>query len=66
MRGRQKKRKHEGVIRLKKGDKVAVIAGADRGKGPVEILRVDRDHGRVTVQGVNVRTKHERKSQKNP
>ncbi len=53
-------------IRLKKGDKVQVIAGADRGKGPVEVLQVFEDKGRVKLMGVNMRTKHLRKTQENP
>ncbi len=61
-RGMKKRRR----IRLKKGDKVAVIAGADRGAGPLEVLKVLHDEGKVIVQDVNVRTKHLRKTQENP
>ena len=53
-------------VRFRKGDKVMVIAGEDKGKGPVEVLKVLADTGRVVVQGVNMQTKHLRKSQENP
>ncbi len=53
-------------MRIKRGDKVVVIAGKDRGKGPVEVLRVDPEKRTVVVQGVNLRYKHLRKSQQNP
>ncbi len=51
---------------IKKGDKVAVIAGADKSNEPHEVLAVDRENGRVTVQGVNMRWKHMRRSQQSP
>ncbi|MGC9329353.1 MAG: 50S ribosomal protein L24 [Candidatus Hinthialibacter sp.] len=44
-------------IRLKKGDVVKVITGEDQGKTG-KILRVDRKHARVFVQGVNMQKKH--------
>ncbi len=53
-------------IRLKKGDKVVVISGAEKGAGPVEILKVIPEEGRVLLKGINVRTKHLRRSQENP
>lgn len=43
--------------KLKKGDRVEVISGADKGKRG-EILRVTPKTGRAFVQGVNVATKH--------
>ena len=52
-------------LRLKRGDKVIVVAGADKGKSG-EVLRTDDKTGRVLVHGVNVRTKHMRKTQENP
>jgi large subunit ribosomal protein L24 len=52
---------------VKKGDKVVVIAGADRAADePREVLQVDRERGRVVVQGVNMRWKHLRRSPQNP
>ncbi len=55
-----------GRMRIKRGDKVVVIAGKERGTGPVEVLRVDPERRMVVVQGVNLRYKHIRKSQQNP
>ena len=40
-------------IRLKKDDNVQVVAGKDKGKTG-RIIRIDRDKGRVIVQGVNM------------
>ncbi len=39
--------------KLKKNDQVKVISGKDRGKVG-RILRVDREKGRVVVEGVNM------------
>jgi large subunit ribosomal protein L24 len=39
--------------RIRKNDSVQVIAGKDRGKSG-RILRVDRDRGRVVVEGLNM------------
>ena len=50
-------------LHVKKGDRVVVIAGKDKGaKG--EIISVDPVAGRVVVQGVNLVKKH-RKEQQN-
>jgi len=68
MRGRKKIHKSgesRARLRLKKGDKVVVVAGADRGKTG-EVLGADAVTGRVLVKGVNVRTKHMRKTNENP
>jgi len=40
-------------IKLKKEDTVEVIAGKDKGKSG-KILRIDRNKGRVFVQGLNM------------
>jgi len=59
-----KKRMH-----VKKGDKVFVISGNDRqkeGDEPREVLSVDAVNGTVVVQGVNMRWKHQKRSQQNP
>ncbi len=50
---------------LKREDMVEVICGADKGKRG-KVLLVDREKGRVTVQGVNLVYKHLRRSQKHP
>ena len=53
-------------MHVKKGDKVVVIAGADRSDEPREVLQIDDENNRVIVQGVNVRWKHMRRSQQSP
>ena len=56
-----KKRMH-----VKKGDKVVVISGAYRSNEPKEVLSVDAEAGKVVVAGVNMRWKHQKRSQQNP
>jgi large subunit ribosomal protein L24 len=46
-------------LKLKKGDRVRVRAGKDRGKEG-EIMRVLPKAGKVIVEGVNVAKKHQR------
>jgi large subunit ribosomal protein L24 len=46
-------------IRIKKNDSVKVIAGRDKGKTG-RVLDVDRDRGRVLVEGVSMIKKHTR------
>ncbi|MEK7880212.1 MAG: 50S ribosomal protein L24 [candidate division NC10 bacterium] len=48
---------------VKRGDLVAVIAGAERGKRG-KVLRVLPDRGRVIVEKVNMIKKHQRPTQK--
>ena len=50
---------------LRKGDKVIVIAGKDKGKTGA-IQKVDPKTNRVVVEGVNVRKKHKKPTQQNP
>ena len=52
-----KKNTQKVKIKLQKGDKVQVIAGSDKGKQG-KILAVDRQKGRIIVEGVNMLTKH--------
>ena len=51
-------------VKIRKGDKVEIISGSleDKGKRG-EIIRVDPDVTRVVVQGINMRTKHQRQVQ---
>ncbi|MFN2120369.1 MAG: 50S ribosomal protein L24 [Anaerolineales bacterium] len=51
-------------IKIRKGDTVEVISGRleDKGKRG-EVINVLTDQRRVVVQGVNVRTKHQRQMQ---
>lgn len=50
--------------KLRKGDKVVLIAGKDKGKEG-KILFVDRKKDRVIVEGANMVSKHTKPSQKN-
>ena len=50
---------------LRKGDKVIVIAGKDKGKTG-EIQKVLPRTNRVVVDGVNLRKKHKKPTQNNP
>ena len=53
-------------LHIKKGDNVAVIAGAYKSREPHEVLRVELSEERVVVKDVNMRWKHQRRSQQNP
>ena len=48
-------------LKVKKGDKVVVITGRDKGKSG-EILKVLREENRVIVQGVNLAHRHQKQS----
>jgi large subunit ribosomal protein L24 len=48
-------------LKIRKGDKVIVLAGKDKGKGG-EVLRVLPKENRVVVQGVNVARRHQRQT----
>src|SRR4051812_16031485 len=52
-------------LKIKKGDKVVVIAGRDKGKTG-EVLRVEPADLRVVVQGVNMVKRHTRPAMGNP
>ncbi len=52
-------------MKIKKGDKVQVIAGKDKGITG-EVLAVYPDEHKVVVEGVNILTKHVKPSQVNP
>ncbi|MBR2274360.1 MAG: 50S ribosomal protein L24 [Alphaproteobacteria bacterium] len=49
-------------MKIKKGDKVIVIAGDDKGKTG-EVLKAMPKEGKVIVQGVNLVKKHTKPSQ---
>ncbi|MGB0498161.1 MAG: 50S ribosomal protein L24 [Rubricella sp.] len=51
------------AAKLKKGDKVVVLTGKDKGKEG-EITRVLPAEGRAIVSGINVVVRHERQSQR--
>jgi len=52
-------------MRIKKKDKVRIIAGNDRGKEG-EVLKVYPGTGRIIVEKVNMIKRHQRASQNNP
>jgi large subunit ribosomal protein L24 len=52
-------------LKIKKGDQVKVIAGGDKGKTG-KVISVSAKTMRVVVEGVNLRKKHVKPSQKNP
>ena len=49
------------AARIKKGDKVVVIAGRDKGRSG-EVIEMRRDAGRLLVRGVNMVKRHQRQS----
>ena len=52
-------------MHIKKGEKVIVIAGNDKGQTG-EVLVINHKKGRVIVEGVNLRWKHKKGTQENP
>ncbi len=52
-------------LRIRKGDKVKVLAGKDRGKTG-KIISVYPKRNRALVEGVNMMKKHMRKSPQHP
>lgn len=52
-------------VHVKRGDEVVVLSGNDRGARG-KVLQVLPAKERVLVEGVNIRKKHERKSEQNP
>jgi large subunit ribosomal protein L24 len=51
--------------KIKKGDKVVVLSGKDKGKHG-EVTRSMPKDGKVIVAGVNIITRHRKPSQTNP
>jgi len=49
------------AAKVKKGDRVIVISGRDKGKKG-EVMRVIPDEGRVLVAGVNLVKRHQRQT----
>ena len=50
-------------MKIKKGDTVLVIRGKDAGKKG-KVLSVNREKGRLVVEGVNIQKKHTRPTKK--
>ncbi|RIV93432.1 50S ribosomal protein L24 [Aurantiacibacter xanthus] len=53
------------AAKIKKGDKVVVLAGKDKGQTGT-VAKVIPAEGKVVVEGVNVMTRHRKPSQANP
>ena len=52
-------------LKIKKGDRVVVLSGKDKGRTG-EVTRSMPKDGKVIVSGVNVATRHRKPSQANP
>jgi large subunit ribosomal protein L24 len=50
------------AAKIKKGDKVVVLTGRDKGRNG-EVLQVIPDEGRALVRGVNMVKRHQRQTQ---
>jgi large subunit ribosomal protein L24 len=53
------------AAKIKKGDKVVIISGKDKGTQG-EVLKVITDENRVVVRGVNIVKRHQKPSQMDP
>jgi large subunit ribosomal protein L24 len=53
------------AAKIKKGDKVVVLSGKDKGKHG-EVTKAMPKDGKVIVSGVNIITRHRKPSQTNP
>jgi large subunit ribosomal protein L24 len=53
------------TAKIKKGDKVVVLSGKDKGKHG-EVTQAFPKEGRVIVAGVNIATRHRKATQANP
>ena len=49
------------AAKIKKGDKVIVIAGRDKGRSG-EVIEMRREDGRVLVRGINMVKRHQRQT----
>jgi large subunit ribosomal protein L24 len=53
------------ALKIKKGDKVVVLSGKDKGKHGEVTLVMPKD-GKLVVSGVNIATRHKKATQQNP
>ena len=53
------------AAKIRKGDKVVVLSGRDKGKTGEVTLSRPKD-GKVIVSGVNIATRHKKATQENP
>ena len=58
------KKRYAPKLHVKKGDKVVVVAGADKGTQG-EVLEVYPEKQRVVIDGVNIKKKHTKATQDN-
>ena len=63
MEVRQGRKQDAPRLSVRTQDEVLVISGKDRGKRG-KVVAVDRKHGRVTVEGINMAKRHQKPSQK--
>ena len=52
-------------LKIKKGDRVVVLSGKDKGKTGEVVKSMPKD-GKVVVSGVNIATRHRKPSQADP
>lgn len=58
---KDKQKRHAPKLKIKQGDMVVVIAGADKDRAqPRQVLQVLPDENRAVVEGVNLRKKHQK------
>ncbi|MEY3366981.1 MAG: hypothetical protein RI973_136 [Bacteroidota bacterium] len=60
-----KKEKFTGKLHIRKGDKVMIISGNNKG-ATGEVLKVFPEEYRAVVEGVNIVKKHKKPTQNNP
>ena len=53
------------ALKIKKGDRVVVLSGKDKGKTG-EVTRSYPKDGKVLVSGINISTRHRKPTQANP
>jgi large subunit ribosomal protein L24 len=53
------------ALKIKKGDRVVVLSGKDKGKHG-EVTKAMPKEGKVVVSGVNIAVRHRKASQANP
>ena len=53
------------ALKIKKGDRVVVLSGKDKGKHG-EVTKAMPKDGKVVVSGINIATRHRKPSQANP
>lgn len=61
---KDKQKRHQPKLKIKKGDRVVVISGAYRDRTTArEVLEVYPQENRALVDGVNIRRKHEKQTE---